>query len=215
MTSAAYALSPDAVVRSFAASRDTLGKVPMKLIDVVAEVRTLTRDAPYAVIGGLAQILWARKTHTDDLDVALAAGDLSAALDLVRRSAAGPSWTLPAPPDRPYETDDVFQVVHLSFSGSVVDLIAFRDLPFNAEIVGTADPVADLGGIRFVRPELLLVCHLLRPGPQAALAAVELILARRAKGGMDLAEARTWAERLGRGQRFDRALAHADSFALE
>jgi hypothetical protein len=63
MTSAAYALSPDALVRSFAASRDTLGKVPMKLLDVVAEVRTLTHDAPYAVIGGLAQILWARKTH--------------------------------------------------------------------------------------------------------------------------------------------------------
>ncbi len=215
MTSAAYALSPDALVRSFAASRDTLGKVPMKLLDVVAEVRTLTRDSPYAVIGGLAQILWARKTHTDDLDVALAAEDLSAAHDLVRRGAAGPRWTLPEPPDRAYETDDVFQVVHLSFSGSVVDLIAFRDSLFNMEIVSTANPVPELGGIRFVRPELLLVCHLLRPGPQAALAAVELILARRAKGGMDLAEPRTWADRLGRGERFERAVAHADSFALE
>ncbi len=187
----------------------------MKLVDVVAEVRALTGEAPYAVIGGLAQILWARKTHTDDLDMALAAGDLTAAHERVARGAAGPRWTLPELPALAHEADHVFEVAHLSFEGSVVDLIAFRDSLFNAEIMNTSRAVPELSGVRFVRPELLLVTQLLRPGPEAALAAVELILARRAKGGMDLAEARTWAERLGRAERLDRALRHADTFALE
>ena len=71
----AYALPPSQMIRSVNASRDTLGRVHMKLIDIVHQVTALTGGAPYAVIGGLAQILWARKTHTDDLDVLLAAGD--------------------------------------------------------------------------------------------------------------------------------------------
>lgn len=187
----------------------------MRLIDVVAEVRALTTDAPYAVIGGLAQILWARKTHTDDLDVALAAKDLSNAHDRVRSGAAGASWKLPEVPDRAHEADDVFEVYHLTYDGSVVDLIAFRSEPFNSEILSTARPVAELGGIRFVRPELLLVTHLLRPGPQAALAAVELLLARREHGDFDLSEVRTWAERVARTDRLERALRHADAFSIE
>jgi len=56
---AAYALSPAEVLRSVEASRDTLGKPRMKLIDVIARVEKLTNGAPYAVLGGLAQILWA------------------------------------------------------------------------------------------------------------------------------------------------------------
>jgi len=166
---AAYALSPDEFLRSVAATRDTLGKRRMKLLDIVSEVRALSMEAPYAVIGGLAQILWARKTHTDDLDLALAAPDL----------------------------------------------ISVQNEPFNSEILTTSVSVSELGGIFFVRPELLLVTHLLRPGPQAAIAAVELILARREAGTFDVNESRVWAERLGRAERLDRALRHADTFALE
>jgi hypothetical protein len=63
-------VSPEQFIRSIDASRDTLRKPGLKLLEIVARVRALTADAPYAVIGGLAQILWARKSHTDDLDVA-------------------------------------------------------------------------------------------------------------------------------------------------
>jgi len=187
----------------------------MRLIDVVGEVQVLTNAAPYAVIGGLAQILWARKTHTDDLDVALAAGDLAAAYDRMKERKAGPGWSLPDPPDQAYEADDVFEVCHSFYRGSVVDLIAFRNEPFNSEILGTSQAVSELGGIRFIRPELLLVTHLLRPGPHAAVAAVELVLARREKGGFDLAESRLWAERMNRVDRLERAIDRADAFALE
>jgi hypothetical protein len=215
MAAATYALAPGDLLRSVAASRDTLGKARMKLVDVVTQVRALTNGAPYAVIGGLAQILWARKTHTDDLDVALAAGDLSSAHERVRSGGAGAVWTLPTPPDRERETDDVIDVCHLMCDGAVVDLIAFRDEPFNAEILKTSSAVAELGGIPFIRPELLLVTHLLRPGARAAVAAVELILSRRERGGLDLDEARRWAEHLGRAARLSRAVELADAFALE
>ena len=76
MSAVAYALNPSQMLRSVEASRATLGRVPVKLVDVVDQVTVLTGGAPYAVIGGLAQILWARKTHAYDLDVLLAAGDL-------------------------------------------------------------------------------------------------------------------------------------------
>jgi len=105
----------------------------MKLIEVVEHARALTGDAPYAVIGGLAQILWARKTHTDDLDMTLAAADLGSAAKRVRGHRA-PGWRLPKPPDASHEQNEVFEVYHLLFRGSVVDLISFRNEAFTREI---------------------------------------------------------------------------------
>ena len=181
----------------------------MKLLDTVDRVRSLVDDAPYAVIGGLAQILWARKTHTDDLDVAVATADLARAYEKVRSHRAR-GWRLPSAPDEAHEEDAVFEVYHLLFRGSVVDLIAFREESLTAEILKTAQAVPELGGIRFVRPELLLVTHLLRPGAIAALAAVELVLSRRAAGDFDLPYAERWAARVGRLEHLRRTLARAD-----
>jgi len=181
----------------------------MKLLDTVDHVRSLMDDAPYAVIGGLAQILWARKTHTDDLDVAVATPDLSRAYDKVRsRRVRG--WRLPTPPDEAHEKDAVFEVYHLQFRGSVVDLIAFRDEALTTEILETAQAVAELRGMRFIRPELLLVTQLLRPGAIAALAAVELVLSRRVAGDFDLPYAERWAARVGRLEHFRRTIGRAD-----
>ena len=187
----------------------------MRLLDLVPHIRVLVDDAPFAVIGGLAQILWARKTHTDDLDLALAASDLGAALARIERGDAPPSWALPTPPDVAREANDVFEVCHLLHDGAVVDLLAFRDAGFLAAILDTARVVPELGGVRFITPELLLVTQLLRPGPSAALAAVELILARRAFGGLDVDESRRWAGQLGRGAALDRALERAATFEHE
>lgn len=213
MSAVAYALPPAEVLRSIDASRDTLGKHRMKLIDVVSHVEKLTNGAPYAVVGGLAQILWARKTHTDDLDLALATNDLQEAYRRVRVRAAGAA--LPRPLKRAHEENDVFEVCHLLYRGSVVDLLSFRDAAFTAEIVSTALAVAELRGIRFIRPELLLVTHLLRPTPAAAIAAVELLLARRAANDLDETDAARWAERLGKKGAFERALARATDLAGE
>ncbi|MFO0762080.1 MAG: hypothetical protein U0359_36915 [Byssovorax sp.] len=215
MASVAYALPPTEVLRSIDASRDTLGKHRMKLIDVVARVERLTAGAPYAVVGGLAQILWARKTHTDDLDLAVAAADLQQAYQKVRLGAAGAGWVLPRPLHRAHEENDVFEVCHLLYRGSVVDLLSFRDAAFTAEILSSARAVPELGGIRFIRPELLLVTHLLRPTAAAALAAVELLLARRAASDFDEADAALWAERLGKKSAFARTLSRAADLASE
>ena len=185
----------------------------MKLIDLVAHVRTLTGDAPYCIIGGLAQILWARKTHTDDLDIAMAAPDVTAAFDAVREGRAGAQWLLPTPPDKGWEEDDVIAVCHALYDGSVVDLIAFKNAAFNDAILADAILVPELGA-RVVRPEHLLVTHLLRPGPTGALAAVELVIARRAKGGFDEAVVREWAARVGRSERLDRVLEQAKTFEV-
>ncbi len=185
----------------------------MKLLDVVSHARTLTKGAPYAVIGGLAQILWARKTHTDDLDIALAAKDLEHAYESVRTRKAPKGWRLPKPPDLAHEQDEIFEVYHLLFRGAVVDLLRFEDAELTSAIIDTARVVPELSNIRFVRPELLLVMHLLRPGPEAALAAIELIVARRALGGFDVAYARRWANRLGRGEALRRALSRADDLS--
>jgi hypothetical protein len=202
----AYALEPARFLRSIDATRDTVGKLPMKLIEVVEHVRALTEESPYAIIGGLAQILWARKSHTDD--VAVAAPDLARAFGRVKaRKARG--WRLPKPPDQPHESDSVFEVYHLLFRGSVVDLIAFHDGALMREILSTARAVRELGDLRFVRPELLLVTHLLRPGAIAALAAVELVLARREKKDLDVEYARRWARAVSRGDAFERTLARA------
>jgi hypothetical protein len=186
----------------------------MKLIEVVHEVSRLTAGAPYAVIGGLAQILWARKSHTDDLDVALEGDVLHAALDSVRSGRGGVAWSLPSPPDKPIEADDVIEVAHLLHDGAVVDLLTFRDAELNAEIVSTAQRIPELGDIRFIRPELLLVTHLLRPGPLGALAAVELVLARHTAGAFAIDETRKWAVRLEREARLDQILAQAATFQL-
>jgi hypothetical protein len=200
-------------LRSVDATRATLGKAPLKLIDLVERVRALTGGAPYAVLGGLAQILWARKSHTDDLDVALASSDIAAALARVRRREVA-DWSEPSPPDQTQESDDVFEVCHLLHRGAVVDLIAFKNEAFNGEILRTARPVAELGGAMFIRPELLVVTHLLRPGPEAALAAIELVIARRKFGGLDVDEARSWAQIVDRSERFERVLAQADAMSL-
>jgi hypothetical protein len=160
MPAPAYALAPDAFLRSLDASRDTLGRRRVRLLDIVDHVTELTGNADHAVIGGLAQILWARKSHTDDLDVALSSGDLASAVDRIRSGAAPSGWSLPRPPDAALEADDVIEVPHAQYQGSVVDLIAFRNEPFNAEVIATARSVAELGGIRFIRPGLLLVTHL-------------------------------------------------------
>lgn len=209
MSNVAYALAPLQMIRSVDASRDTLGRVHMRLIDVVHQVSALTGGAPYAVIGGLAQILWARKTHTDDLDVLLATNDLARAHAEVRDQRAE-GWSLPGPPDRPHEQSDVFEVYHLLYQGSAVDLISYQDAAFTAEILTTAIPVPELRGIRFIRPELLLVTQLLRPGTMAAIAAIELTLARRAAGRFDAEYAERWAAQVGRAEALRRTFARAD-----
>lgn len=178
-----YALEPEAFLRAIDATRATLGEARMKLLDIVDRVRELTDDAPYAVIGGLAQILWARKSHTDDLHVALASADLVKAYE---RTSGG---------------------------GSVVDLITFADEEFTREVIQSARPAPELGGIRFVRPELLLVTHLLRPTVEAKLAAVELLIARRDEATFDMAYARAWAARVGAEPAFDRIRELAQRFA--
>ncbi len=209
------ALGPERFTGSIEASRDTLDKPRMKLIEIVAKVRELTGDAPYAVVGGLAQILWARKSHTDDLDVALAAAaaDLAGAFAAVR-GRADAHWSLPADPDVARESNEVFEVCHLLHDGAVVDLLAFRNEPFNAEVLATAQSVPELGGIRFIRPELLLVTQLLRPGPTGALAAVELVIARRAAGGLDIDYARRWAAAVDRAERFEHVMKQAAVFDI-
>lgn len=214
MPAVAYALTPSQMLRSVDASRDTLGRVHMRLIDIVHQVSVLTGGAPYAVIGGLAQILWARKTHTDDLDLLLAAGDLARAHAEVRAGRAE-DWTLPDPPDQPHEQNEVFEVCHFLYQGSVVDLLSYRDGAFAAEILATAIPVPELGGIRFIRPELLLVTQLLRPGAMAAIAATELTLSRRAAGQFDEAYAARWAAQVGKAEALRRTFARADEMARE
>lgn len=185
----------------------------MKLLNLVARVQTLTNGAPYAVLGGLAQILWARKSHTDDLDVVLAAQDVHEALGRVQRHEVD-GWSEPIPPDLTEEGNEIFDVCHLLHHGAVIDLIAFRNVEFNAEIIKTARPIDDLDGVRFIRPELLVVTHLLRPGPEAALAAVELVIARKRWGGLDVDEARRWARAVEREERLDRVLAQAEAMRL-
>jgi hypothetical protein len=207
-----FALAPDEFLRSIRASRDTLDKPEMRLIEIVSRVRELTHDAPYAVIGGLAQILWARKSHTDDLDVALAADVLDEAYQRILSGQAAPEWAIPD--DAAREADDVFEVVHLLHAGAVVDLLSFRDAAFSTEIIQSARPVSQLGMIRFIRPELLLCTHLLRPGPNGALAAIELLIARRAFGAFDLDDARKWAAHVGRVERLDRVIAQADAMSV-
>lgn len=204
-----YALSPSQMLRSVDASRDTLGRVHMKLIDIVHQVGALTGGAPYAVIGGLAQILWARKTHTDDLDVLLAAGDLTRVeTEILGQRAEG--WSTPDPPDRLHEQNEVFEVYHFLYQGSVVDLLSYRSAAFTAEILSTAVQVPELRGIRFIRPELLLVTQLLRPGAMAAIAATELLLARRAAGRFDLPYTERWAAEMDRADALRRTVARAD-----
>ena len=210
----AYALAPAQMLRSVDASRDTLGRARMKLIDVVHEVSALTGGAPYAVLGGLAQILWARKTHTDDLDVLLAAADLAGARTKVGGGRAA-GWTLPEPPDRPHEQNEVFEVSHLLYEGSVVDLLSYRDAAFTAEILATAVPVPELSGIRFIRPELLLVTQLLRPGAMAVVAATELVLARRATRHFNEAYVARWAAQVGKAEALRRTFARADEIERE
>jgi hypothetical protein len=186
----------------------------MKLLEIVSRVRELTKNADYAVIGGLAQILWARKTHTDDLDVALSSAVINEAHASVGKMLADPAWALPQSPDSSRESDEVFEVCHLLYQGSVVDLIAFKNSRFNREILTTSQAVQELDEVRFIRPELLLVTHLLRPGPGAALAAVELIIARQRLGGMDMNEVQRWSDEVGRGERLQRVLTQARSLDI-
>src|SRR5574341_81034 len=95
LTNEASFRRPRTFLRSLEASASTRGKPHVKLLGLVDRMAELTRRAPYAVVGGVAQILWARKTHTDDLDVALATTDLHRAADRIRRLAAPRGWRLP------------------------------------------------------------------------------------------------------------------------
>jgi hypothetical protein len=205
------ALSPAGFLASVRATRDTLGQVPLKLLDVVDRVAELTDGSPYAIVGGLAQMLWSRKSHTDDLDVALTSTALRAAYQRVVGGAAQPGWATPAQPDRAHEQNDVLEVYHLLYEGVVVDLISFENRELTHEIIATSVDVPELGGLRFVRPELLLVTQLLRPGPRGALAAVDLIVARQERGDLDEPMVRAWANRLGKEPQLDRALAVASA----
>lgn len=206
------ALQSQRFLRSVEATHATRGKPTMKLLDLVAHVRRLSEQAPYAIVGGLAQILWARKSHTDDIDFVLDPESIASAARRIQENNADAGWAIPV--EGAYEADAVFEVWHLTFEGAVVDLLAFRDLAFNSHLIATAVEVPDLDGHRFIRPELLLVTQLLRPGPTAALAAIELVLARRAHGDFDLDEARTWAAHLGRSDRLEKVIAQSDALKL-
>lgn len=184
----------------------------MKLLDLVAHVRKLTKEAPYAIVGGLAQILWARKSHTDDIDFVLDPESIASAARRIQENRADAGWALPL--EGAYEADAVFEVWHMTFDGAAVDLLAFRDLAFNSHLIATAVEVPDLDGHRFIRPELLVVTQLLRPGPAAALAAIELVLARRSQGDFDVVEARTWAARLGRADRLEKVIEQSEALKL-
>jgi hypothetical protein len=85
-----------------------------------------------------------------------------------------------------------------------------RDAAFAAEILATAVPVPELRGIRFIRPELLIVTQLLRPGAMAAIAATELTLARRAVGQFEQAYTERWAAHIGRTEALRRTFARAE-----
>lgn len=65
--------------------------------------------------------------------------------------------------------------------------------------------------VRRTRQDPSARTHLLRPGAVAALAAVELILARRAAADFDLPYAAKWAARAHRKEHFSRTLARADA----
>ncbi len=192
------ALSPSDFLRSVSASRETLGRTRIDLLDVIAHVRTLTNNTQYCIVGGLAQILWARTTRAEELHVTLALEDVA-----VARFKSG-AW----------ESDDVIEVCHVLYDGSVVDMLAFKNAAFNAAILSEAVEVVEIGNLRVIRPEHLLVTHLLRPGPNGALAAVELVIARRGKGGFDEALAHDWAERVGRADRLARVLEQAKAFEI-
>ena len=207
----ATALSGPAFLASVAASRATLGRPSMKLLDMVDHVGALTDGAPYAIVGGLAQMLWARKTHTEDLDVALLSDSLRLAYERIAARRAEAGWTLPDRPDRAHEANDVFEVYHLLFDGSVVDLLTFSSPALTSAIIDTAVAVPELGSARFACPELLLVTQLLRPGSRGALAALDLVVARQELGGFDVGLARTWARTVGREHLLDRTLTLADT----
>lgn len=205
-----YALSPNEVLRSVRASRDTLQKVPMRLIDVATHAQQLIGGKPFTIIGGLAQILWARKTHTDDLDLVISSPSFTRAYQRVRNGE--PDWKLPSPPDRALEEDGVFKVCHLLFRGIVVDFITFKRREFTHTILKDAQFIAEFGNLPVINPELLLVTHLLRPTPQAAIAAVELLLARMEIGGFNFKYAEEWATYVGKLHAYKNAVRRAHEF---
>ena len=146
-----YALSPNEVLRSVSASRDTLRKPPMRLINVTTHAQSLIGGKPFAIIGGLAQILWARKTHTDDLDLAVSGPSFTRAYQRVLNDEAKPDWALPSPPDRALEEDRVFKVCHLLFRGIVVDFITFKRHAFNHAILTDALPIQEFNNVRVIK----------------------------------------------------------------
>lgn len=112
MTKAAYALTPRELLRSMEASSGTFADGHVDLVSVVGQVDKLTNGARLVVLGGLAQMLWARKTHMDDLDLALATSGIQEAYRRVRVRAAGAGWSLPRLRERAHEENDVFEVCH-------------------------------------------------------------------------------------------------------
>ena len=136
---------------------------------------------------------------------------LHVAHELVESGRAEHGWSLPTPPDRAYESNQVFEVYHLLYDGAVVDLLSFRDMAFTNEILETAIAIPELGGLRFIRPELLIVTQFIRPDVRAAIAAIDLVAARQDQGGLDVEYAKHWARLVGREGRLEAALEHVDS----
>jgi hypothetical protein len=197
----------------------------MRLINVTTHAQSLIGGKPFAIIGDLAQILWARKTHTDDLDLAVSGPSFTRAYQRVLNDEAKPDWALPSPPDRALEEDRVFKVCHLLFRGIVVDFITFKRHAFNHAILTDALPIQEFNNVRVINPELLLVTHLLRPTTQAAMAAVELLVARIGPtntkrvstewSGFNFEYAKHWATYVGKLHAYENAVRRARDFIAE
>ncbi len=57
--------------------------------------------------------------------------------------------------------------------------------------------------------------HLLRPGVRGALAAVELVIARRQAGDFDLGTTQRWTDVLGLTEKLTHTIRRADEMSLE
>jgi hypothetical protein len=181
-------LSP--VLRRAGVDPKKLQKIPTNLLDAAERVSQLLGGAPYAVIGGLAMTLWAHKEGSEDIDMALAPNELLG----------------------PQEGDDIIEVSHLIVWDykAAIHLLYYRNEAFRAELLATAVPVPELKGVRFARPELLLITQLLSPRPKAEVSAVEIVRAGRAGGHFDLAYAAHWAEQVSRSEALRNTLARAE-----
>lgn len=167
-----------------------LQKIPTNLLDAAEGLSQRFGGVPYAVIGGVALMLWANKERSEDIDVALAPHELLG----------------------PHEGDDIIEVCHLILWDykAALHLLYYQNEAFRAELLATAVPVPELKGVRFARPELLLITQLLSPRPKAQVSAVEIVRSRRAGGHFDLAYAAHWAEQVNRSEALRNTLARVE-----